>query len=151
MNIERKFITISMACYPEGYTGACEFKSRKVEMIKAYMYNSCSQCRDVGKALNQAGIDFEAREFFMEKFTREELTELLATTGLSLDDIVSKRSNPYREMALANRKITDDELIGLMLEEPRLIRRPIVVGTDGVLIGSKAADVQAFIEKEVSR
>lgn len=112
------------------------------------MYNSCSQCRDVEKALDKAGIDFEKREFFKEKFTRDELMGLMRDTGLTLDDIVSRRSNPYRELDLANRDVSDDALIDLMLEEPRLIRRPIVIGTSGVLIGSKAGDVQEFIEKE---
>lgn len=112
------------------------------------MYNSCSQCRDVEKALNEAGIDFEKREFFKEKFTRDELLGLMHDTGLTLDDIVSQRSNPYRELDLANRDVSDDALIDLMLEEPRLIRRPIVVGTSRVLVGSKIGEVQEFIEKE---
>ena len=120
----------------------------KGHMIKAYLYNSCSQCRDVEKALNAANIDFEKREFFKEKFTREELEDVLQSTGLTLDDIVSKRSTPYRELGLAEKDLSDDELIALMLEEPRLIRRPIVVGESDVLVGSKSADVAAFIEKE---
>lgn len=122
----------------------------KGHMIKAYMYNSCSQCRDVEKALNAANFEFEKREFFKEKFTREELEDLLQSTGLTLDDIVSKRSTPYRELGLAEKDLSDDELIALMLEEPRLIRRPIVVGESGMLIGSKSAEVQEFIEKETS-
>lgn len=117
-------------------------------MVKAYLYTSCSQCRDVSKTLTGAGIDFEVREFFKEKFSREELLELLKTTGLKLDDILSKRSNPYRELDLANRDLSNDELIALMVEEPRLIRRPIVFSDNNVLVGSKAADVRTFIEKE---
>lgn len=119
-------------------------------MIKAYVYNSCSQCRDVSKALTEASLEFQAREFFKERFTREELLELLESSGLKPDDILSKRSNPYKEMNLANRDLSEDELIDLMLNEPRLIRRPIVVGTSGVLVGSKAADVESFIERETS-
>ncbi len=52
----------------------------------------------------------------------------------------SPSAKPYRDQ---RGQLSDDELIDLMLEEPRLIRRPILITGDEVLFGYKAEEYQA--------
>ena len=49
--------------------------------------------------------------------------------------MLSPRSRPYRELGLADRAVSDDELLALMSEFPALIRRPLVAAGDRLLVG----------------
>lgn len=63
----------------------------------------------------------------------------------SVDEMFSWRSpsaKPYRER---RGELTDDELINLMLEEPRLIRRPILITGKKVLFGFDAAEYERWL------
>ena len=89
-----------------------------------YTWRSCSTCRDAKKALENRGIQVQERDFFAEPLTRNELTEL--TDAIGIENLFSWRSpssKPYRQR---KDTITQDELIDAMLQEPRLIRRPIL-------------------------
>lgn len=114
-------------------------------MITAYLYNSCSSCRNAEAILKDAGVEYEKREFFKQTFTRDELTNLLERTALSVNDILSTRSTPYRELGLADRNLIDDEIIELMLAEPRLLKRPILVSGSKAVVGYRADEIRELI------
>lgn len=114
-------------------------------MITAYLYNSCSSCRKAEDILKKEDADFEKREFFKQRFSREELTGLLESTTLTVANVLSTRSTPYREMKLAERNLGDDEIIDLMLDEPRLLKRPILVSGTHAVIGYKPDEILELI------
>lgn len=60
---------------------------------------------------------------------------LLARAGLTPHDALSKRSRAYKELGLAERTVSDDELLDLMIAEPTLLRRPLVIGEKGSTVG----------------
>ena len=100
-----------------------------------YLYRSCTSCRNAVAVLEELGVEFEAREYFKDPFTREELEWLLDRADMAPSDLVSTRSAPYRTEKLAERNLKDEELFERMLGEPRLIRRPVLVTTDEVVVG----------------
>ena len=63
----------------------------------------------------------------------DELTSLLA--GRSVRDFLSRRSKKFRELKLDTADFTDDQLIELMVEDPTLIRRPLVVVGEQIIAG----------------
>jgi arsenate reductase (glutaredoxin) len=86
-------------------------------------------------------VEINYRDFFKTPFTREEIEVLLQ--GKPASDMFSFRSPSFKELKLDQAKLTDDDLIDLMLKEPRLIRRPIAkIGRD-VYFG---ADSRALAE-----
>lgn len=115
-------------------------------MITAYLYRSCTSCRKTEDVLKTSGVEFEAREYFKQPVTREELTGLMEQTGLSLEDVLSTRSRPYKELGLAEKHLSDDDLIELMLGEPRLLKRPIVVSGSDAVVGHSETKLRELIE-----
>jgi Spx/MgsR family transcriptional regulator len=119
---------------------------RATVAVTAYLYNSCTSCRKTDQILRESGVDYERREFFKDRFTKEELKSLLDKNGLTVADVISTRSTPYKEHNLANTSLTDEEILNLMIEDPRLLRRPLVIFDGQVLVGHNESKLRHMIE-----
>ena len=61
-------------------------------------------------------------------------------------EVLSKRSTAYKTLGLAGRTLPDDELLDLMVQEPTLLRRPLIVNPDGQsVVGFNVSDMQRLI------
>lgn len=78
------------------------------------------------------------REYFRDPFTEEELRQVIGDRPAS--DVFSRRSPSFRKLGLDFDSLTDSELVRLMLEEPRLIKRPMVRWGDNLVAGSGKAE-----------
>ena len=94
-------------------------------------------------SLSQDGVEFSERDFFKDGFTESELRDLLGDTNPA--DVFSWRSPSARNLGLDRDTASPDELIRLMLEEPRLIRRPLIQAEGRLLVGTdKKAMAEVF-------
>ncbi|WP_313390371.1 glutaredoxin-dependent arsenate reductase, partial [Leclercia sp.] len=59
--------------------------------------------------------------------TRDELIKLISDMGITVRALLRKNVEPYEQLALAEDRFTDEQLVELMLQHPILINRPIVV------------------------
>ena len=82
--------------------------------------------------LSQSGIELDERDFFADPFTAEELRDLIGDIPVS--EYFSWRSPSFRKLGLKREEMSDDQMLELMAEEPRLIRRPLIMTADGKLI-----------------
>ena len=82
--------------------------------------------------LSQNGIELDERDFFSDPFTSDELKELIGNA--SVEDYFSWRSPSFRKLGLKREDMSEDQMLGLMAEEPRLIRRPLILTPEGTLI-----------------
>jgi Spx/MgsR family transcriptional regulator len=117
-------------------------------MIKALLYNSCTSCRKTEDVLKESGVEYEKREFFKHRFTTDELRSLLESVGLKPSDVISTRSRVYKERNLEATQLSDEEILDLMVEEPTLLRRPIVVNGNRAVVGHNAARLRDLISAE---
>jgi len=72
----------------------------------------------------QKNVQVHARDFFKEPFTREEIKVLLQ--GRPAAEMFSFKSPGFKVLGLNPEKLKENDLIDLMLKEPRLIRRPVI-------------------------
>ena len=72
---------------------------------------------------------------------------MLGRAGLTPSELVATRSAPYRKERLAERQLSDDELLEKMLLEPRLVRRPILVTDDEVVVGFDRDRYEALVAR----
>jgi arsenate reductase (glutaredoxin) len=86
-------------------------------------------------------VEINDRDFFKTPFTRDEIKALLQ--GKPASDMFSFRSPAFKALGLEQAKLSDNDLIDLMLKEPRLVRRPVVRIGKRVYFG---ADTKALAE-----
>jgi arsenate reductase-like glutaredoxin family protein len=79
------------------------------------------------------------RDFFKEPFSEQELRELVATA--SVQHLFSWRSPAVKKLEANPATLSDDELIDLMLNEPRLIRRPMIKLGTTLIVGANPKDL----------
>jgi Spx/MgsR family transcriptional regulator len=114
-------------------------------VIEAYLYTSCTSCRKTEAHLHANGVDYERRDYFRDRFTRDELASILARAGLAPREILSRRSKVYQARATEIDNLDDDALLDLMIDEPTLLRRPLVIGRAGAVVGHNAEKLDELI------
>lgn len=117
-------------------------------MIKAFVYSSCTSCRKTEEVLKQSSADHEIRDYFRDRFSVEELRSILKGAGLSARDVLSKRSRVFKVREAEIEALDDDALLALMVEEPTLLRRPLVVGAKGVVVGHNPRQLEMLIASQ---
>jgi arsenate reductase len=73
------------------------------------------------------------------------LRDLIAKLGITPRDLLRKGEQAYRDLQLKDRELSDDELIEIMVENPDLIQRPIVVRGDKAVLGRPPESVQGIL------
>ena len=96
------------------------------DSITVYQKPTCTTCRAVYTALKESGVDFEAVNYYTDPIPKEKLIELLRKMKMNARDLLRTRETIYKELDLASRSLTDDEIVDLMVAHPDLIQRPIV-------------------------
>ena len=97
------------------------------------------------KLLRESGIPYEKVNYYTEPLSRKKLTELLRKMNMKPRDLLRKGEAPYKELGLAEDKFSDSELIGLMIEHPDLIQRPIVERGDRAVLGRPTENVKELL------
>ncbi len=93
--------------------------------------------------LSQKGVELTERDFFQDPFTEDEIRALVG--GRSVSDYFSYNSPSFKKLGLARDQLTDDELVEMMVAEPRLIRRPLIQVGDDLVVGTdKKAMARVF-------
>jgi len=94
--------------------------------ITVYQKPTCTTCRQVYAALRDAGVDFEAVDYYTDPIPKTKLKELLRKMGLSPRELLRTKEDAYKTLRLGERDLTNDQILDLMLKHPDLIQRPIV-------------------------
>ena len=92
----------------------------------------------------QNGLELEERDYFKEPLTEQELLELASLASLS--DLFAWRSPSFKKMEMSGEDLSEAQMLKLMLDEPRLLRRPVTRVGDKLIIGSN----QKVLEQELA-
>ena len=94
--------------------------------ITIYQKPTCTTCRQVHAALRDAGVDFEAVDYYTDPIPKAKLKDLLRKMKMSARDLLRTKEDIYRKLRLGERDLSDEEIVDLMVKHPDLIQRPIV-------------------------
>lgn len=113
--------------------------------IVIYHNPECGTSRNTLAIIRQSGEEPEVIEYLKTPPSADRLRELLRAMGITARDLLRKNVPPYEELGIADPKWTEEQLIGLMLEYPILINRPIVVTPKGVKLCRPSQVVLDFL------
>ncbi len=114
-------------------------------MITIYHNARCTKSREGLALLNDSGEDFEVREYLKKPFSEDELKELLEKLGMVPIELVRTDEKIWKEH-YKGKDLSDDELVRVMVENPKLIQRPIVVKDNSAVVGRPAEKISALLK-----
>ena len=111
-------------------------------------YPKCSTCQKAKKCLTSMSIDFQDRHIVDNNPSVEELTLWIQKSGLDIKKFFNTSGNLYKEMKLKDKlsDMTDDEKINLLASNGMLVKRPLLVLDDRVLVGFKEDTYQQLLK-----
>ena len=115
--------------------------------IVIYQKPTCTTCRQVYNALKEGGVDFDAVDYYTDPIPKTKLKELLGKMGMSAADLLRTKEPIYKSLKLAERVLTDDEIVELMVEHPDLIQRPIVEKGSRAILARPAERVKEILSR----
>jgi arsenate reductase len=103
-------------------------------MIKIYHNARCSKSRCGLEILEKSGKDFEVVKYLEDVPTAEGLKDIIKLLGIKPIDLVRKGESIWKD-SFKNKDLSDAEIITAMVENPKLIERPIVINGNKAVIG----------------
>lgn len=109
--------------------------------FKIYHNPRCSKSRQTLALLEENGIQPEIVEYLSSPPSAKELKKVISLLDISPQDLMRKKEAEYKGSGLDNKDLTDDEQIKLMVANPKVIERPIVLGNERAAIGRPPENV----------
>jgi len=104
-------------------------------MVTIYHNPRCSKSRQTLALLQARGIEPNVVDYLKDPPSAAELKAILKALGMRPRDLMRRGEARYAELGLEDRALSDDDLIALMVANPILIERPIVVSGRKAAIG----------------
>ena len=111
-------------------------------MLIFICYPKCTTCQKARKWLDDNGIKYEFRDIKLNNPTLDELTGWYKKSGLPLKKFFNTSGLLYKSLDLKNKlpTMTEDEVLKLLASDGMLVKRPLLVGDDFVLVGFKETE-----------
>ena len=108
-------------------------------MIKFIYYPKCTTCQKAKKWLDDNKIEYEFRDIKLDNPTLDELKEWHNKSGLPLKKFFNTSGLLYKSLDLKNKlpTMSDDEMLKHLASDGMLVKRPLLIGDDFVLVGFK--------------
>lgn len=118
--------------------------------ITIYHNPACGTSRNTLEMIRNSGNEPTIIHYLDTPPSHDELVKLIADMGITVRELLRKNTEPYEQLGLAEDKFTDEQLIGLMLQHPILINRPVVVTPMGTRL-CRPSEVVLEILPEVQK
>lgn len=111
-------------------------------------YPKCSTCQKAAAWLKDHGIDVEMRNIKEENPTKDELKLWYKNSGLPLKKFFNTSGLLYKSMALKDKlpTMTEEEMLHLLAQDGMMVKRPILITNETVLVGFKENDWEKLLK-----
>lgn len=108
-------------------------------MLKIICYPKCTTCQRAKKWLDDNNIEYEFRDIKLDNPTLVELTEWYKKSGLPIKKFFNTSGLLYKSLDLKNKlpEMSEDDMLKLLATDGMLVKRPLLIGDDFVLVGFK--------------
>lgn len=113
--------------------------------IIIYHNNRCSKSKNTLAILEEKNVDFEIVNYLENPPSETELDSILQKLGKKPQEIVRKGEQIFKDLGLKNANFSRQEWIKTLVENPKLIERPIVVKGEKAVLGRPPENVLELI------
>lgn len=114
--------------------------------MKIYHNPRCSKSRQGLEILQNANVDFEIIEYLKNPISAAEISKILTKLHLKPIDLVRTNESVWKEN-FKGKDLSDTEIINAMVENPKLIERPIVINGNQAVIGRPPEKIITILKK----
>lgn len=114
-------------------------------MLKVLHNNTCSKSRAILEHLDENNVPFEIIDIVQNPLTEAELRTVLKKLNKTASEICRQRDPIFKEKC-GDRQLSEEEFFTLLLDNPMLIERPILIKGEVAMIGRPLENVRYFIE-----
>ncbi len=118
-------------------------------MIEIYTTPSCASCRKAKKWFEEQGIQFREFNIFNQKLTKADIIKILNKSENGFEDIISNRSKIIMENNIDIDSMKIHELFDFIIENPSILRRPIIVDEKRLQVGYNDEEIRSFLPREI--
>ncbi len=118
-------------------------------MVTLFTSPSCTSCRKAKAWLQEHEIPYNERNIFSEPLTLDEVKSILRMTEDGTDEIISTRSKTFQKLNLDIDSLPMQELYTLIMENPGLLRRPIIMDEKRLQVGYNEDEIRRFLPRKV--
>jgi regulatory protein spx len=127
-------------------------KSRGVGKMTVTLYgNACRSTKKTRQWLIKNKIPFVERNMKEEPLTVPELQEILRMTLDGTDDIIAKRSAPYKSMNVDFDELSLQELLEIIHKHPRLLKSPLITDGKKLQAGYHEEEIRQFLPRQTRK
>lgn len=120
-------------------------------MIQIFTTPSCGSCRKAKKWFKERNIPYVEKNIFSVRLTKQDIQNILALTENGVHDIISTRSKVFMESKVDIDSMKMGELYDFIIENPSILRRPLILSEENLQIGYNEDDIRVFIPKDLRR
>jgi Spx/MgsR family transcriptional regulator len=114
-------------------------------MIQLLGIKNCNTVQKTIKWLQDNGHDYDFIDLKKDPLNDTELAEIVHKVGI--ETLANKRGMKWRSLGLAGKDITDEELFTLLLEHQTMIKRPVVIKDEAVMVGFDEESMTDFLSE----
>ncbi|MCV9899561.1 Spx/MgsR family RNA polymerase-binding regulatory protein [Exiguobacterium sp. N5] len=112
-----------------------------------YTYPSCTSCRKTKAFLQEQELQVSERHIFRDAPTVDELLQLLAISEEGVDSLLATRSQAFKQLDVDVEDLKLSELLKLMSENPKLLKRPILTDGKEVIVGYDKVSIETYARR----
>jgi regulatory protein spx len=118
-------------------------------MVTLYLTPSCTSCRKARAWFEEHGIEYTERNILTEPLTEDEIKSILRLTEDGTEEIISKNSNTYKELNVDIDSLPLKQLYQLIMENPKMLRRPIMLDEKRIQVGYNDDEIRSFLPRKL--
>ena len=113
-------------------------------MIVIYTSPGCASCRKVKSFMKDNNLKYIEKNIFKTLLSEKEIKYLISRTENGTDDLISRRSRIMQENHFNIDNMTVDELCKFIVENPSVLKRPIIISDKNLQVGFDEEEIEVF-------
>ena len=118
-------------------------------MVTLYSTPSCGSCRKAKAWLEEHHIDYIERNILSNPLTVDEIKSILRLTEEGTSEIISTNSKTFQELNINIESLPLNEFYRLIMEHPKMLRRPIILDEKRLQVGYNDEEIRSFLPRKL--